>query len=70
MYSHLTHILFSFLLHSDTLYVQNNALTGDWPSEFCESGDKNINAFGLDCDKVECSSSCCGILQCYYSKSF
>ena len=49
---------------ADTLYVQNNAFTGDWPQEFCDTVDN----FGLDCDKVECS--CCDKLQCYYSKFF
>jgi hypothetical protein len=49
----------------DTLYVQNNDLSGDWPQEFCEFGARTVDDFGLDCDKVECS--CCDILQCYYS---
>jgi len=50
----------------DTLYVQNNVFTGDWPQEFCDPGNKTVDDFGLDCDKVECS--CCGIFHCYYSK--
>jgi len=50
----------------DALYVQNNSLTGDWPPEFCATGEKTVDDFGLDCDRVECY--CCDILQCYYSK--
>ena len=60
---------------TDALYVQNNALTGDWPEEFCADGENPagsesengltvVDDFGMDCDAIECS--CCGILQCYY----
>ena len=50
---------------TDTLYVQNNALTGDWPESFCYDGNAPIDSFGVDCDKVECL--CCGDMHCYYS---
>lgn len=67
-------------LQTDSLYVQHNNFTGDWPEEFCAAANMVNNPyndgkqpskktvvddFGLDCDKVECS--CCGIFQCYYS---
>jgi len=49
----------------DTLYVQNNAFSGNWPEKFCGSGMETVDDFGLDCEKVHCT--CCDIHQCYYS---
>jgi hypothetical protein len=63
--SFFTYIALQLYLLTDTLYVQNNALTGDWPESFCYDGDAPVDSFGVDCDRVECL--CCGDMHCYYS---
>ena len=60
----LTPTLFLFRL-TDTLYVQNNNLTGPWPIEYCTES-MAFREFGLDCDEVT-DCVCCSPLNCYYS---
>jgi len=51
----------------NTIFVQRNQLTGRWPRRWCpKTGDPAILLnFGLDCDELPCSPSCCLPDNCY-----
>lgn len=58
------------IYHSDSLFVQANNITGEWPRLFCpfsSSQPAAISNFGIDCDEIECVQvGCCTEYNCYY----
>jgi hypothetical protein len=59
-----TLVCFNFA-DTDTLFVQDNNITGKWPTEFCpvDEHDVPFAEFGMDCDEIECT--CCTHLNCF-----
>lgn len=54
----------------NSLFVQANNITGEWPRLFCpfsSSQPAAISNFGIDCDEIECVQvGCCTEYNCYY----
>jgi len=54
LHSHCIYII----VFTDTLFIQGNQITGDWPPEFCPTGEQpSISIYGMDCSTIECP--CC-----------
>jgi hypothetical protein len=53
-------------LVADTLFLQRNDLNGTWPEEYCVVF---LQRFGIDCDRIKCSSEACCPPEdvCFYS---